>query len=94
MSAHHLLNEGDMKKNCLYCGKDFDQNEWESHHYANRHYKTNQCSECGKGAKIEVGFEGSGHDSWSCPFKTKKKKSVKELIKVVESPLEKVIKGS
>ncbi len=93
MSAHHLLNEDDMKKVCLYCGEDFDPEKWESLHYVRKHYKTNQCGKCGKDAKIEVGFEGSGHDSWSCPFTTKKKK-VKEIITVVESPLERAIKNA
>ncbi|MFW6013805.1 MAG: hypothetical protein ACOCZ6_04035 [Nanoarchaeota archaeon] len=92
MSAHHLLNENDMKKKCLYCGNELDICEWESQHYVEKHYKTNSCTTCGKEAIVEVGFEGSGHDSWAAPFNTKKQRRHKGKIKVVESQLEKVIK--
>lgn len=92
MSAHHLLKEDDMKDKCLYCGTEFEMENWESHHNINRHYKTNHCQTCGRDAKMEVGFEGSGHDSWAAPFSAKRQRRHKGEIKVVESQLEKVIK--
>lgn len=92
MSAHHLLKETEIKNNCLYCGENFDPSSWETHHNMKRHYKINHCSSCHRTAKIEVDFEGSGHDSWSSPFKIKRKKKTKGKISVIESPLEKAIK--
>lgn len=91
MSAHHLLNEEEMKNRCIYCGKELEKSKWESLNYTNRHYKLNECPHCHKTAKVQVGFEGSGHDSWGKPFKSKRKKT-KGSINVIESPLEKAIK--
>jgi hypothetical protein len=62
--AHHLISEAETVTKCLYCGKDFDLQEWKSNHHIRKHYKEITC-ECGKTNKVEVKFCGSGHDTWS-----------------------------
>ena len=49
--------------NCSYCKKDLDLNEWSSDWHDEKHYKSLTCC-CGKKNWCEVGFIGSGHDSF------------------------------
>ncbi|MBW2992352.1 hypothetical protein KY345_04005 [Candidatus Woesearchaeota archaeon] len=48
---------------CMYCGKKLDRKTWKSHFNAHKHYKVNNCS-CGKETRVDVEYEGSGHEEW------------------------------
>ena len=68
MTVHHLINEEELTTKCPYCGIVFNEDDvkkWKSNFYLRKHYKENTCRGCGKLCKIEVHFEGSGHDSWA-----------------------------
>jgi hypothetical protein len=61
----HLLKEKDLKDICLYCGKEHpDSMEWKSEWCSHIHYKSGKCLNCGKNLRLQVHFEGSGHDLW------------------------------
>ncbi len=92
MTPHHLVKEEDGKVRCMYCGTGFEEKGWHTTHNSRKHYKTNICKNCGRTAKIEVAFEGSGHDSWGHQWKGKEEKTRSKVV-VVESPLEKAIKN-
>jgi hypothetical protein len=66
LTAHQVWKERDWKELCSYCAKPLDQKAWKSDFQVSKHYKTNVCS-CGKTTKIQVRFEGSGHDTWHKP---------------------------
>ena len=69
MTIHHLINESEIKENCIYCGCDLSNKRWKSHFEGDLHYKIIVCK-CGKKNNVKVNFLGSGHDSWdgSCSW--------------------------
>jgi hypothetical protein len=60
---HHLFNENSLRSICPYCQSDLSENSWGSEFEGNKHYKISECG-CGSKIHLEVGFDGSGHDSW------------------------------
>lgn len=66
MTADQVWKERDFKEVCSYCSRPLDSESWKSYFQVAKHYKTNMC-QCGKINKIQVRFEGSGHDTWHKP---------------------------
>ncbi|MBN2458127.1 hypothetical protein JXB31_03295 [Candidatus Woesearchaeota archaeon] len=75
MTAHHLFSSDHLKHRCMYCGNDLVDKDWESDHVMEKHYKVNKCRKCGKNAKIAVGFDGDGNDSWAMPIEKQLEKN-------------------
>ena len=50
---------------CMYCGERLDRDRWKSHFNAHKHYKINSCVRCGKESRVDVNYEGSGHEEWT-----------------------------
>lgn len=95
MGVHHIVNEDDQMKICVYCGNNLSENKWKSVFLQDFHYKTTNCK-CGKKAFLKINFLGSGHDKWKgkdseCLEKLKKdmkKKQIKKdkgTIKTIEN---------
>lgn len=49
---------------CMYCSGGLDRKEWKSRFIGHKHYKVNSCKGCGKEARVDVEYEGSGHEEW------------------------------
>jgi hypothetical protein len=64
MTADHLVKERDIKETCFYCMRPLEG--WKSEFHANKHYKSITC-QCGKTNKVQMNYEGSGHDTWTAP---------------------------
>jgi predicted RNA-binding Zn-ribbon protein involved in translation (DUF1610 family) len=71
MTSHHMIESEAAKHKCLYCGNELKENEWDSDHAMQKHYKVNKCSSCGRETKILVEFDGDGSDSWMSPVEKK-----------------------
>jgi len=63
MTAHHLVSEDKALHRCMYCGKDFPADNWNSCFDAWKHYKEIECA-CGKRTHVRVDTDSSGHDNW------------------------------
>ena len=90
---HHNLKEEDLKNQCLYCGETFsDKEQWNSKFELEKHYKTFNCSSCGKGHSVTVNFVGSGHDDWdkSDSWKDKIKDGVDKIEEKILHELKKI----
>jgi hypothetical protein len=58
----HLVRN-DLIRHC-YCGKEFDDKDWDTEFASHMHYKTLKCS-CGRKNLIKVNCDGSHHDQWA-----------------------------
>ncbi|MBD3309787.1 hypothetical protein GF351_01060 [Candidatus Woesearchaeota archaeon] len=70
---------------CPYCSNDLTQTRWESEFHFEKHYKSTMCM-CGKTVRLQVDFDGSGHDRWN-----RKESSMKESsagIRTIEHKVE------
>ncbi len=70
----HLIDSKDVNLllKCMYCGNGLDDRK--SEFLENNHYKTIDCSGCGKTHTTKVDFLGSGHDNWYEELKEKLQK--------------------
>lgn len=50
---------------CMYCSNQLDRKKWKSHFNAHKHYKVNKCDNCGKESRVDLDYDGSGHEDWS-----------------------------
>lgn len=49
----------------MYCSNQLDRKRWISHFNVHKHYKVNKCEKCRKESRVDVDYDGSGHEEWS-----------------------------
>jgi len=60
----HIIQESDILDQCIYCGKEIQDSDWNSIFFAGHHYKIVKCK-CGKENSVKCKFHGSGHDEFT-----------------------------
>lgn len=75
----HILTDEKMGKICWYCRFDISAADWESVHEGIKMYKITTCPGCKSELRVNVSFDGSGHDNWAGEKKIKIKNGIKDL---------------
>ena len=64
MTAHHVVQEGNIIKQCIYCGRDLSSERWDNEISGSHFYKTLKCR-CGKVCRVKINYLSSGHDNFN-----------------------------